>query len=74
MKHSITAQVETTTEVPDWSCARRLAANKFVALEEEVKHLVNRGILTESQSAWASPIVTVKKPSANIDCAPTLWL
>ena len=63
IKHSITAHVETTTEVPVWSRARRLAPDKFVALKQEVKYLVNRGILAESQSAWASPIVMVKKPS-----------
>ena len=63
IEHSITARVETTTEVSVWSRARRLAPDEFVALKQEVKHLVNRGILAKSQSAWASPIVMVKKPS-----------
>ena len=57
IKHSITAHVETTTEVPVWSRARRLAPDKFVALKQEVKHLVNRGILAESESAWASQLL-----------------
>ena len=51
IKHSITAHVKTTSEVPVRSRARRLAPDKFVALKQEVKHSLNRGILAESQSA-----------------------
>ena len=63
IRHSIIARVETTTETPVWSKARRLSPEKLNALKEEVSRLVSQGILTESHSAWSSPIVMVKKPS-----------
>ena len=62
-KHSVVAYVETNTEVPVWSRSRRLAPGKFEALKREIKQLVTQGILAESHSSWASPIVMVKKPS-----------
>ena len=61
IKHSVVATVETETDEPIAFRARRLAPDKFSALKHEISRLVTQGILEESQSLWAFPIVMVPK-------------
>ena len=64
-KHSIIASIETSSEEPISCKASRLNPEKFRALGEELKRLCDQGILEESQSAWSSPIVMVRKKSGD---------
>ena len=73
IKYFIVAHVETNADVPVWSRSQRLAPDKFEALKREIKQLVTQGILTESYSLWASPIVMVKNPQESIACVPISW-
>ena len=61
IKHSVVADVDTSTETPIHSTARRLNPEQFVALKAELARLLEQGILERSQSPWASPIVMVRK-------------
>ena len=71
IKHTITTTVETASEVPIASKVRRLSAEKFRALQDEIKRLTSQGILVPSHSPWSFPIVMVKKktPGAFRLCA-----
>ena len=71
IKHTITATVETASEVPIASKVRRLSAEKFRALQDEIKRLTSQGILVPSHSPWSFPIVMIKKktPGAFRLCA-----
>ena len=71
IKHTITATVETASEVPIASKVRRLSAEKFRALQDKIKRLTSQGILVPSHSPWSFPIVMVKKktPGAFRLCA-----
>ena len=55
------ARVETTGDKPVFCRTRRLPPEKYRALQVEVKRLIDQGVLSKSRSAWASPIVMVRK-------------
>ena len=65
IKHSVVATVDTSTEVPVHSNARRLNPEQYKALKSELTRLLDHGVLERSQSPWASPIVMVKKKSGD---------
>ena len=61
IKHSMVADVETTTDIPIHTTARRLNPEQYKALKVVLSRLLNQGVLKHSQSPWAFPIVIVKK-------------
>ena len=65
IKHSVVADVETTTETPIHTTARRLNPEQYKALKVVLSRLLNQGVLERSQSPWAFPIVMVKKKSGD---------
>ena len=59
IKHSVVADVETLSDIPIHSTARRLNPEQFQALKSKLKRLLDQGIIERSQSPWAAPIVLV---------------
>ena len=56
-----THTIRTTTEVPVRQPFRRIPPTQYQEVKEHIKDLLNRGVIRESHSAWASPIVLVRK-------------
>jgi len=57
--HSVRARVETQSDNMVHSKARPLSPEKFLALQTELKRLLDAGVLAPSYSEFSSPIVMV---------------
>lgn len=60
VSHSVTHHIETNGS-PVHFRPRRLGPKKLQALKDEIKILLDQGIIKPSNSAWASPITLVEK-------------
>ena len=57
----VTHRIDTGSSPPIRLPYRRLPLSKKQALEEEVDKMLEEGIITPSESPWASPVVMVTK-------------
>jgi len=60
-KHSVVADVETSTETPVHSHSEALHLEQYKGKKEQLTRLLDQGIFERSQSPWTSRIVVVKK-------------
>lgn len=58
-------EIEVKKDAKPQQIYHRLPLGLEERVEAEVKHLLERGIIRESDSPWNSPIVVVKKPNSN---------
>lgn len=61
-RHSI----RTVTDEPVRQQFRRIPPTQYQEVKDHIKDLLSRGIITESHSAWASPIVLVRKKDGSL--------
>ena len=62
VRHTIT----TTDEKPVAQTFRRLPPNQYVQVKEHIRDLLKKGIIKESSSPYASPVVVVKKKDGSL--------
>ena len=63
VKHDVTHHIETVGS-PVFSRPRRLAPERLQCAKQEFEHMLQLGIISESSSAWSSPLHMVPKTSA----------
>ena len=56
-------EIDTESSPPVYQSAYNTPVSVREKVTEEIEWLKERGYIRESQSPWASPIVTVRKPS-----------
>ena len=56
-------EIKLTDETPIKQAPYRVAHNKKKYLDEEVQRMLSQGIVVESDSDWASPVVLIPKPN-----------
>jgi len=56
-------EIKLTNETPVKQAHYRVAHNKKKFLDEEVQRMLKQGIVVESDSSWASPVVLIRKPN-----------
>ena len=69
-----THTIRTTTEVPVRQPFRRIPPTQYQEVKEHIKDLLNRGVIRESHSARASPIVLVRKKDDSLRMCVDYWL
>ena len=59
-------QIDTGEEKPIKMRAYRVGPKEREIIKEEIKKMLEKGVIRESQSDWASPVVLVKKKNGDI--------
>ena len=62
----VSHRIDTGTSAPIKQPPRRLPASQRTLVEDEIKKMLDDGIIEPSESPWASPIVLVKKKSGGV--------
>ena len=75
-KTNLTAhKIDTLTEEPVYRPPYRASKLEKMAINEQVHEMLEAGIITESNSTYASPVVMVKKPNGKYRfCVDYRWL
>ena len=58
--------INTEGHDPSWTHPHRIAPVWREPLKEEVKSLLEKGIVRPSNSPWSSPVVPVRKPDGSL--------
>ena len=62
IRHSIRTSAETAITLP----FRRIPTTQYQEVKEHIRMLLGQGVIKESHSAWASPIVLVRKKDGSL--------
>ena len=62
IRHSIRTSAETPVSLP----FRRIPPTQYQEVKEHIRMLLGQGVIKESHSAWASPIVLVRKKDGSL--------